>query len=96
MRWPSGCRELSCLRNCNLCSPFLPILFLGISAKPIIKNRNNMGAILPPCFTPTQKGIVVSTLPIINRTMLFLYILSIADRRFSGHPYLSSTLMMRT
>ena len=96
MRRPSDCGELSCLQNFNLCSPFFTHYFSRVSAKPMIKNRNNTGAILSPCFTPTSKGIVVSALPIINQTMLFLYILSIADRRFGGPPYLSSTLMMRT
>ena len=70
--------------------------FSRVSVKPMIKNRNNTGAMLSPCFTPTSNGIVVSALPIFNLTMLFLYILSIADRRFGGHPYLCSTLMMRT
>ena len=70
--------------------------FSRVSVMPMIKNRNNTGAMLSPCFTPTLNGIVVSDLPILNLTMLFLYILSIADRRFGGHPYLCSTLMMRT
>ena len=76
-----------------------PVFFLSFSrvyAKPMIKNRSNTGAILFPCFTPTSDGIVVSDLPIFNLTMLFLYILSIADRRFGGHPYLCSALLMRT
>ena len=96
VRRPSDCGELSCLRNCNLCSTFLTHSFSRVSEKPMIKNRNNTGAVLSPCFTPTSKGIIVSTLHIINRTMMFLYILSIADRSFGGHPYLSSTLMTRT
>ena len=70
--------------------------FYWVSAKPMIKNKNNTGAMMSPCFTPTSNGIVVSDLPIFNLTMLFLNILSIADRRFGGHPYLCSTLMMRT
>ena len=96
MRRPSDCGELSCLHNCSFCSPFFTHSFYRVSAKPMIKNRNIMGAILSPCFKPTSNGIDVSDLPIFNRTMLFLYILSIADCRFGGHPYLSSTLMMRT
>ena len=35
------------------------------------------GAILLPCLTPTQKGIVVSISPIINLTLLSAYILTI-------------------
>ena len=70
--------------------------FSRVSAKPMIKNRNNTGAMLLPCYTPTLNGIVVSALPIFNLTVLFLYILSIAYRRFGGHPYLCSTLMTRT
>ena len=96
MRRPSDCGELSCLRNFNLCSPFFSHSFSRVSAKLMIKNRNNTGAILSPCFTPTLNGIVVSDLPIFNLTMLFLYTLSIVDRRFGGHPYLCSTLMTRT
>ena len=84
------------MRNCNLCSPFFTHSFSRVSAKPMIKNRNNTGAILSPFLKPTSKCIVVSNLPIINQTMLFLYILSIADHRFGGHPYLSITLMMKT
>ena len=96
VRRPSDCGELSCLRNCNLYIPLFTHSFFWASAKPIVKNRNNTGAILSPCFTLTLNGIVLSTLPIINQTMLFWYILSIADCRFGGNPHLSSTLMTRT
>ena len=96
MRRPSDCGELSCLRNCSLCSPFFFHSFSRVSTMPMIKNRNKTGAILSPCFTPTSNGIVVSNLTIFNIIMLFLYILSIADCRFGGHPYLCSTLMTRT
>ena len=93
---PSDCGELSCLRNFSLCGPFFSHSFSRVSAKPMIKNGNNTGAILSPFFMPTSNGIVVSALPIFNLTMLFLYTLSTADCRFGGHPYLCSTWMMRT
>ena len=96
VRRSADCGELSCLRNCSLCSPFCSHSFSRVSAKPMINNRNNTGAMMSTCFSPTSNGIVVSDLPIFNLTLLFLYILSIADSRFGGHPYLCSTLMMRT
>ena len=69
--------------------------FYRVSAMPMIKNRNKTGGMLSPCFTTTSNGIIVSALPTLNPTMLFLYILYIADRRFGRHPNLWSTLMMR-
>ena len=96
VRQPSDCGELSCLRNYSLCSSFFTHTFSRVSAKPTIKNRNNTGAILSPCFMPTLNGKFVSALPIFNQKMLFLYILYIADCRLGGLPYLSSTFMMRT
>ena len=43
---------------------------------------------LSPCFTPTSKDIEVSILPIINLTLLLLYICLIAEHSFGGQPYL--------
>ena len=50
--------------------------------------KNCMGTILLSCLTPTLNGMDVSILPIVDLTILFLYILVISDRRFGEKSYL--------
>ena len=96
VRRPVKRGELLCQRNSSWWSPCFVHSFSRVSAKPMMRKRNRTGAILPPCFTPTSKGIVVSIFPMMSLTALLLYMRAIANRRFGGQPYRSRILMRRT
>ena len=87
--WPVARGELLCRLNWSLCRLFFVHSFSSDSANAIIINKKSTGAMLSPCLTPTLNGIVVSILPIISLTTLFLYIRAIADCRLGGQPYFS-------
>ena len=63
-----------------------------ISEKAFIKNRNNTGAMLSPCLTPTSWKIVSILFKILSTTIKYWYVLWIVEKNFGGDPYLSSTL----
>ena len=83
---PADFVELLCCLN-SIYVVLVPFC-LTVSAKAIMRKRESTGATLSPCFTPTSKGIEVSILPIINLTLLLLYIHLIAEHSFDGQPYL--------
>jgi hypothetical protein len=41
-------------------------VWAGVACEPEDKNKNKNGAMLSPCFTPTEQGVVCSSFPILT------------------------------
>ena len=55
-----------------------------ISTNAIIMNKKKTGETLSSCFNPISKGMDMSMFPIINLTLLSVYILLLSEHNLGG------------
>ena len=76
-----------CCLNLIIFKSFLTHSFSIVSANAIMTNKKSTDATMYPCFTNTSKGMDMSIFPIINLTLLSVYILLITEHNLGGELY---------
>ena len=74
-------------------SLFSPHIALSDLEKADIRNRNNTGAMLSPCLTPSSSDISAIDFLIFNTTTKSVYIYSTHEQNLGGAPHCSNTLI---